>query len=303
MTAPTRPTSDTARGEHPSLGLLAMIAAILCFSISSSLIRKAHAPGPTIAFWRMAVASVSWAVIHRLMVGRAVSRAEFRGALVPGVAFGLNITLFFTAITHTSIANVEFIGALSPLLLVPAGALFFHERVNLRALSFGLVSLAGLALVLFFGPNTGEASWYGNFLTALSMFTWCTYLLTSRHLRGTMSVVTMLTAMMPIATLTILPVVAVSGQIDDVTPRAWLYILVLVVLTGHLGHGLILVAQRSVPVGTIGIMQVAQPGIAVLWAVVLLGSSVKPVQIVGMGLVIVGLVLVTVQSQRAVRTP
>lgn len=302
MTTTADPAPGEARDEHRSLGLLAMIAAILCFSISSSLIRKAEAPGPTIAFWRMAVASVTWAVIHRAMAGRAVSAAEYRAALVPGIAFGLNITLFFTAITHTSIANVEFIGALSPLLLVPAGALLFHERVNLRALAFGVISLAGLALVLFYGPNTGEASWYGNFLTILSMFTWCTYLLTTRRLRGSMGVVSMLTAMMPIATLTILPVVAVSGQIDDVTPRAALYILLLVVLTGHLGHGLILVAQRRVPVGTIGILQVSQPGIAVLWAVVLLGSSVRPVQMVGMALVIVGLVLVTVQSQRSMRT-
>jgi drug/metabolite transporter (DMT)-like permease len=46
-------------------------------------------------------------------------------------------------------------------------------------------------------------------------------------------------------------------------------------------------------------LQVSQPAIAVLWSVIFLGSSVRGIQIVGMALVIVGLVAVTVQTQRA----
>ncbi len=291
--------TTSADGKPPRpLGVFAIIGAILAFSISSSLIKKAGAPGPTIAFWRMALSSVVWASVHRVTTGRFVSRAEYRAALVPGLAFGLNITLFFTAITHTTVANAEFIGALSPLVLVPAGALLFHERINLGALVFGLVSLVGLTLVLFFGPSTGEATVYGNLMTGAAVLTWCAYLLSSRAMRTTMGVIGIMAAVMPVSTLTVLPIAAASGQIDDVSPRAAVYIVVLVLLTGTLAHGLIVFAQRTVPVGTIGIMQVAQPALAVGWSVVLLGNDVRPVQVAGMVLVLAGLVLVTLRSQR-----
>ena len=43
----------------------------------------------------------------------------------------------FTAITKTSIAHAEFIGAMTPLILLPLGALMFEEHPNWRALRWG----------------------------------------------------------------------------------------------------------------------------------------------------------------------
>ena len=69
-------------------------------------------------------------------------------------------------------------------------------------------------------------------------------------------------------------------------------------LTGMIGHGLIVFAQREVDVGTISIIQVAQPAIAVVWGYLLLGEEIRAAQIPGMVLVIVGLVAFTIVSQR-----
>jgi drug/metabolite transporter (DMT)-like permease len=303
-------TAPTAAAERQRpLGVFAIIGAILAFSISSTLVKKAAAPGPTIAFWRMVLSSLTWTAILRATQHRWVTRAELRRAIVPGVAFGLNITCFFTAITHTSVANAEFIGSLTPLLLVPAGAVIFHEHINPGALLFGLVSLAGLGLVLFNAPSNGDASWLGNGFAFTATLLWSVYLITSRAMRSTsagrgglaaggMSVVSIMASVMPVASLTILPIVVLNGQIADVTVHSGLYIVLLTVLTGTLAHGLIVFAQRTVPVGSISIMQVAQPALAVIWSVLLLGRSVRPVQVAGMALVLAGLVLVTVQTQR-----
>ena len=283
------------------LGLLAIAGAILCFSISSTLIKKAGAPGPTIAFWRMAAASVVWLVILQATEGRSITAADARRAIVPGIAFGLNITFFFTGITHNSIANAEFIGALTPLVLVPAGAILFHERLDRRALAFGAVSLAGLALVLFSAESSGDASWYGNALVLGAMLLWSVYLVSSRGMREGRSVARIMASAMPIATVTILPIVLVSGQVDDVDGRSALFIAMLTVLTGTLAHGFITFGQRSVAIGTISLLQVSQPALAVMWAVIFLDQELLALQLVGMALVIVGLVLVTVRSRRAQR--
>ena len=89
-------------------------------------------------------------------------------------------------------------------------------------------------------------------------------------------------SVMPIATLTILPIAIATGDLFAVTWHSVPYILGLIVLTGTAAHALIVFAQRTVPVGSISIMQAAQPALAVGWSVLLLGPALVALQIVGM---------------------
>ena len=276
-----------------------MCVAVVCFSLGSTLIRKAAAPGPTVAFWRMVGSTTVWTMILWLTERRRLTLAEYRKALLPGFVLGLNLLAFFTGVTKTSIANAEFIGALTPILLVPAGALLFKDRINGRALLFGLISLAGLAIVLFNAPRRGDASWSGNAMMLAAMSLWATYLLLTRWYRGTQSVAAVVAGVMPIATLTILPVVAWRGEVTAVTAHGMIFVALLVVVTGTLAQGLIQFAQQTVPVGTIGLLQVAQPALSVTWSVLFLGQVIRPIQIAGMALVMVGLVAIMVHSQRS----
>ena len=275
-----------------------MIVAVVTLSAGSTAIRKAGAPGPTIAFWRMLMSSVIWMVLLRVREGRLVSAAEFRRALWTGVTLGFNILLFYTAATKTSVANLEFIGALAPLLLLPAGAILFHEKVDRRAAMFGIISIVGLAVVLFNAPKRGAATWFGNGLAVLSLFTWSSYLLASRQLRRGMSVATLMAAALPIATVVTLPLVVFNGDIGRVDARSMVYIAGLAVMTGVLAHGLIVFAQRKVPIGIMSLMQVGQPALAVGWSALLLSQTIRPIQIVGMAMVVCGLAAVVVQTQR-----
>ncbi len=275
-----------------------MLGAIVAFSLGSTIVKKSGIPGPTMAFWRMLVTAGLWMVVLRVIEHRTITLAELRRALVPGVVFGLNITAFFTGVTKTSVANAEFIGALTPVILVPAGALLFTERINARALWFGLVSLGGLMLVLFNVPSNSVATWEGNAYILLAMLSWATYLLTSRRLRAEMSVPAILTSVMIIGSVTVFPLALFTGSIDEVTAASVPYILLLSVMTGAGAHGLIVYAQSTVPVGTISIMQVAQPALAVVWAYLLLDQTIRPIQVLGMGLVLAGLAAVVTMSRQ-----
>jgi drug/metabolite transporter (DMT)-like permease len=285
-------------GHGRRSGYIALAVAIACFSLGSTLVKASETPGVTVAFWRMLVCSVIWIAILRVRERRWLAPADLRPALVPGALFGLNITAFFTAVGRTSIAHAEFIGALSPLLLIPAGAVFFHERMSRRVPLYGLVALVGLFIVLRYGPTDGEASAGGDLLMVGTMGLWAAYLLTSRHLRQGRSVSTVMAAMMPIATVAVLPLALFSGEITTLTTRSWVFIAILAVITGTGAHGLIVFAQKAVPVGTISLLQVAQPAMAVLWSVLLLGKNINAWQALGMAVVICGLVLVSVESQR-----
>lgn len=239
--------------------------------------------------------------MRRARTGTGIPAAATWKLMLPvAVFFGLNLTLFFTAIPHTSIAHAEFITALSPLVLVPAGALLFGERPDTRALLWGLVTIGGLAIVLFAGGRQAGSSLGGDLLIIGVVALWAGYLLSARRARATVGLVDFMATLMNLAFLVAVPVTAVLAGSDlwRMTAKGWFVAVLLSVMTGMLAHGLIAAAQRDVDVGTISILQVSQPAIAVGWGYVILGEAIKPIQAPGMLLVIVGLVAVTVVSQR-----
>lgn len=301
MTAAATAPGVDAPARARSIGLIVMCSSVVILSVASTIVRKSGAPGPTVALWRTVGAALLWTLILRQREKRWITWGEIRRALVPGIAFGLNITLFFTAVTHTSVANAEFIGTLTPIVLVPAGAIIFKEHVDRRALLFAGISVVGLSMVLFFADSGGEASWFGNGLAFCSMATWSTYLLTSRTIRATTSVAGIMAAAMPIAAATILPITIITGDATTVTWKAVAYIAALAVVGGTIAHGMIMFAQRSVPVGTISLIQIAQPAMAALWSVALLSTSIRAVQVVGMVLVLAGLAAMITVRQRSSR--
>lgn len=67
---------------------------------------------------------------------------------------------------------------------------------------------------------------------------------------------------------------------------------------GTTAHGLMVYAQKAVPIGVISMLKVSQPALAVVWSVLFLDSTVRGIQVVGMVLVLVGLATLTVQTQR-----
>ncbi|MGH9269803.1 MAG: DMT family transporter [Ilumatobacteraceae bacterium] len=278
------------------LGIVLVLAAVLTFSSSSSIVKWADTPGSVLAFWRMIGAVLLWwavIAVRRTVKGAPPPAARTWWRVLPaGLFFGLNITLFFTAITRTSIAHAEFITALSPLFLVPAGAIFFGERPNPRALAWGGLTIVGLAIVLFLGGDQGGATFGGDALVLVVVFTWVGYLLTGRRARATVDVVDFMSTVMPIGLLTAAPMALLLAG-DDIWPlsaKGWIAAALLSVLTGMAAHGFIAAAQREVDVGTIGVLQVAQPALAVGWSYVLLGEEIRLAQVPGMVLMLVGLV-------------
>jgi drug/metabolite transporter (DMT)-like permease len=84
----------------------------------------------------------------------------------------------------------------------------------------------------------------------------------------------------------------------SITAHGWLYTVMLTLMTGVLAHGLMVFAQTTIPIGTIGIAQIAQPALAALWSFLLLGETLQGWQVIGMALVLVGLLGFVLLNQR-----
>jgi drug/metabolite transporter (DMT)-like permease len=286
------------RAVSPKIwGALAVAGVVIAFSLSSTLVKRAESPGVLVAFWRMATVSVVWNA-YLWSTGRRVTMRHVRQALVPGVFFGLNLAAFFSGATHNSVANAALIGSLAPFLIVPLGAMLFNEYHNPRALVFALVAFGGVGIVLFSAPPHGDASIRGNVFGVLAMLLWTAYVVSTRHFRRDMDVATFMSTVSPIAAVAVLPLAIVNGGMFGMSGTGWTYTLILTFLTGVAAHGLMVFAQKTIQIGTIGISQVVQPAIAVVWSLLLLGERLRQWQIVGIAIVIGGLLAFLLSNQR-----
>ena len=272
----------------------------MAFSLSSTLVKSAESPGVLVAFWRLVIVSVVWNVYLGL-TGRRVTLRHVRQAFIPGVFFGVNLATFFVGATNNSVANAALIGSLSPFLIVPLGAKLFNEYNDPRALVFAVLAFGGAAMVLLNAPPNGDASLRGNVFGVLAMFLWVGYVVSTRHFRRDMDVATFMATVSPIAAVAVVPLAIANGDVFELSARGWAYTLVLTFLTGVAAHGLLVFAQRTIQIGTIGIAQVAQPALAVVWSFLLLGETVRSRQVVGIAIVMSGLLAFLVLNERGSR--
>jgi drug/metabolite transporter (DMT)-like permease len=295
--SPTRTPALSAK----TLGVLAVVGMVIAFSLSSTLVKRAESPGVLVAFWRMVTVSIVWNLVL-WSTGRRITMRNVRQVFVPGVFFGLNLAVFFAGATHNSVANAALIGSLAPFLIVPVGAWLFKEYIDPRALVFAVVAFGGVALVLFSAPPNGDASLEGNVFGLLAMLLLVAYVASTKHFRQDMDVTTFMATICPIAAVAVLPLAIAHGDVFGMSSTGWTFMLVLTLTSGVAAQGLMVFAQKTIQIGTIGIAQVAQPALAVVWSFLVLSEVVNHRQIAGVGVVVSGLLAFVVLHQRGGRT-
>ena len=283
-----------------TLGVLAVLGLVVAFSLSSTLVKRAETAGVLVAFWRLAVVSLAWNAVL-WSTGRRITLRDLRAVWIPGVLFGLNLAVFFSGATHNSVANAALIGSCAPFLIVPVGAWLFGEYIHPRALVFALLAFGGVALVLLSAPPGGDASLQGNVFGVIAMLLLVGYVAATRYHRRDMDVTTFMAAICPIATVAVLPVAIGHGGVFSMSATGWTYTLILALTSGITAQGLLVYAQKTIQIGTIGIAQVAQPALAVVWSFLLLGEVINGRQMAGITIVMAGLLAFTLLNQRGGR--
>lgn len=285
-------------------GVVAVVVAFAGLSIGSTIAKSTGEPGPVVAFWRFCLCAVIWHTVvavrgARRGSTRTVSATAWRLATLPGVAFGVNLSLFFSGAARTPIAHAEFISALTPVVMVPLAARLSRQRVERAVIVLGTVALSGIALILSAAP-AGGTSLAGDALVLGAMATWIFYLMVAKSARTRIDTAQFMAVMSTAAAAVTLPIALATadtpGALASLTPRTWLLIATMSVVSGVIAHGLIAWAQERVAVGTISLLQLTQPALGVLWAAIFLGEPARPVQLVGMAIVLVAVGLIARRS-------
>ena len=281
-----------------TFGVLAVAGMVVAFSLSSTLVKRAESPGVLVAFWRMVTVSLVWNLVL-LGTGRWITLRNVRQAFMPGVFFGLNLTVFFAGATHNSVANAALIGSLAPFLIVPVGAWLFAEYTT-RARSSSPCSRSASRSCCSMRPRTATRRSRATSSASSPCCSSCVRrvdeALPPRHGRHAF-----MATICPIAAVAVLPIALAHGDVFGMSATGWTYMLILTFTSGVAAQGLMVFAQKSIQIGTIGIAQVAQPALAVVWSFLLLGEVVNERQIAGIAVVVCGLLAFVVVHQRGGR--
>jgi drug/metabolite transporter (DMT)-like permease len=280
------------------LGVAAVCVAMVAWAWGYVLVKWSTLSGLHFAMFRLwAGAIVSGAAM--LLTGRRLTWAVFRVCALGGVFFAADIGLGFTAIKHTTIADVAVIQALAPVAIVIVSARRLHERVALRDWVLVGVSFAGVVMVAV--ASSGLPTWspFGDLLAACGILTWSAYWFFSRSVRDRVDPIAYFACVMIAAAVVMTPTAIVTDGVPA-WPSAhdWLAIWGVALVPGFVGHTLVIWSHRHVESWRSALITQTSPVITVALAWVVLGEALTPLVVVGGAIVIAATGAVLVSAAR-----
>ncbi len=283
--------------SNARLGRIAVLTAITFWSAGNLIVRGTELTGPQIAFWRYLIASIAYAIGHRIWVG-PLRWSDFKTAAPVGITLALEIAAFFVAIKDTSVANATIIGALTPLLLFGVAARRFAERISLRLIITTIIALFGVAAVVF-GAD-GSVGWNprGDTLAVIALIFFAMYFALGKVARETLSGITLQTHSLLAGTPVLFVVFLLdSGGIPLPEGGQWFYVFGLIALPST-GHFLIGWAHEHVSLTLLSLMTLGVPVLSVIGARVLYNETLTATQVIGIVAVLAVLSFAIVETAR-----
>ena len=286
---PARPGLQATR-----LGLLAVAVPVVGWSFANTIVKLTPIPVLEFTFWRLWMGAAMMLAVSAIARRRLTWRIV-RASAPAGVLFGVNLVVFFTALRRTGVADVLLIQALQPALVLTVAGRLFGEVVTRREIGWTAVSVAGVALSILGSSSTAAWSLEGDVLALLALLVWTGYFLLSKRVRQEVAAIEYMTTVALVATVVVTPVAIGAGTpLGDLRVVDWLW-LSLFVAAAQGGHILLAWAHSQVDVSVSSLMILAEPVIAAVAALVVLGEPLAWLQVTG-GLVAVAAVGVVVRQ-------
>lgn len=283
-----------------SVGLGAMIAAVLAISWSPILARFSDVAPAATAFWRLFFSLpvlLLWARAETTRAGGASPIALLRrpglvAAILAGVAFSADLAFYHAALPLTSVANASFISNLAPVASVVAGFILLGDRLRLVVMMALAVALVGVAITSG-AHHGGFAMGRGDLLATAAALSYAFYLVALRVARGSRLAADVTLVSTVAATLCLLVIALAEG--GTLVPRSvagWAVVVSLGLICQVLGQGLSAVGIGRLPAGIVATILLSHPILSAVIAYFVFGEALSMDQFVG-GVLILGAVMMT----------
>lgn len=227
-----------------------------------------------------------------------------RDSMWGGIALGVDVALFFSAIKLTNVVNATLIGSLQPVVVGVVAARFFGERIKRVDIAWSGVALVGVIGVVVASNGTPEWSARGDLLAVAAMVAWSGYFIFSKESKKRLSS-TEYTAGTAVWTAAInTPLAVVFGQdLSWPSNRDLLLLGAMTFIAGVIGHVLMNWSLVRIPLWIGSTFTLLIPVVASLLAWVFLDEALSLGQLAGAALVLLALAaIIRGQAKPAVMT-
>jgi drug/metabolite transporter (DMT)-like permease len=286
-----------APSSQATVAFLCLLAGGCAIAFAPIFVRLSDTGPVASAFWRTALAAPLlwvWASIapsgplgHEQRDG-----IQFDGSLVAaGLFFAADLGVWHWSIVWTSVANSTLLANLATIFVTLMGWLLWKERVT-RVFLVGMVSaLTGMFVLV--GPHfsTGGTQLVGDALGALTAVFYGSYMLAIKRARAAQASTARLMAWSTtISAVVLLPIALLFPQpMLPQGPSGWLVLFGLAIVTQILGQGLIAYAFAHLSASLSSVSLLIQPVMAAIFAWILFGEAVSPMQFAGGAIVLAGI--------------
>lgn len=249
---------------------------------------------PTVLFFRFALATaLVWSVLAirgelRLLSGRNLLVGFALGAFGYAAMSGL----YFVGLEFMTAGMVGIVLYTYPVFVLVLAAAFLDEPVDRRSVAALLVTLGGIALITGADPAAADPRGVGIVLVAAVVY--ATYITVSRTTLDDVSAPTLTAHVLPAAALTFLVIgIATNSLSVPSTGVGWGVVAGIAVVSTAMPIFAFFTGLSRIGAGPASILSTVEPVATVALGAAFLGEPVPVVVLVGGGLVLVGVVLVT----------
>jgi drug/metabolite transporter (DMT)-like permease len=283
---------------------IALIVATIGVSFAAIFIKLSGAPSITIAFYRMAFATLLllpfFLTSGRVALSRISCRELFE-MVAAGVALAFHFWFWMESLKHVSVANSVLLVTAHPLLVGMLSQRVLGEPMESLQWAGAGVALAGIATITAGDWKTGMGEeLVGDLLALLGMVAFAAYLLAGRRLRRSVSTLVYVVPVYGVSALVLLSVAMVSATpLMGYPIQDWLIFIALAVVCTIGGHTLYNYCLAHVTASLVSVTLLGEPVLASLFAWLLLHEIPSWFVLPGGLLVLAGIYLTNLGMTRA----
>lgn len=292
----------TAEQRQITLGLSGATLAVSAWAAGTIITKWIDMGGLAVGVYRFALFSVA-IVIWMAWRGTPFRWSVMRRSAAGGIALGVDIALFFSAIKLTTVVNATLIGSLQPVVVGVVAARFMGEEIDRRDALWSLLALVGVAGVILASSGLEEWSLAGDLLAVGAMFAWSGYFIFSKRSKATMTSTEYTAGTAVWSALIVTPLAVGFGQ--DLSWPGWenlAWLLVMVAMAGVVGHALMNWSLVRIPLWVGSTFTLLIPVVSAILAWIVLGEAISFAQAGAMALVLASLAMI-VSGQRSTGVP
>ena len=295
-------TSPRLKGSaYP--GLFAGVAGV---SVAAILIRLADSPPLTVAAYRMGIAAAVVATVallaypHQL---KLVRKSNLPWLLVSGGFLALHFAAFITSLAHTPVANSVFLVTTTPVFAAVGSHWGLRDRLSAVMTLAVVISIAGGLVLVLGGPGQEQAHLRGDLLAILGAIASAGYFLVGRKVRATLPLVPYVAVVYATAAvLLLIGALAAGSPMTSLPGTAYFWMAMVALISQLVGHTALNWALAYLTATTVSLAVRAEPVIATLLAIPVLGETPPWTAGIGELLILLGVYL-AVKAEPANRGP